>query len=526
MAGLLDLFTNGVPSIFDGLLSSGAVDPNDPAFASLPVATAPPPIAPPAPLPPITAPSAPVVPPVSRFPVLASLAGMLQGGGTSGAPAPAGSFVSRLQAAGSGLNDYIKNNPGAIDALAAGLSSAPNIRSGISNAAAAMPSAHSGDLQLQGRAAVTSYLKDPANMSQLTPPQRALLVANPDLITPYIGSMLGFGGERPMTADEKTKWGIAPNVPAVIDLATNTPKILSSSVNTFSFDGASGSPGAPGAVPAAGGSTDNSRYTQLPDGTQLDRQTGKIITAPVGNNPAAIGANNWPAVDDPGYATAPIAGGLSAAAIDQRALSNLASGTLPPSGRGTTGPIAEQNIAVANRMAAIGGNPALNKADYKALGSSLTQQTEYLNTVQRAFNTANTTLASALDWMKTNGINPSQFPDFNSLQNFASTHGLDVGPVSGFRSQIAQLRAEYAQVLARGGQQTDTVRQEANDIVPDNIAPADLATLAGRLKVDAQNAIAAATQQVAQIRGQLSGAGSQQPVQPPAAAGDDPLGIR
>lgn len=327
-----------------------------------------------------------------------------------------------------------------------------------------------------------------------------------------------------LTPDQKIAAGYDPKIPVQVNSITGEKRIVSSSLNvpyygapssgttTTAATGAGGAAvpdgtTAPAGTPAAPAST--SRYITNPDGTQTDRATGKTVALPLGLSPTAGAAPISPT--DADYTTKAVAGGLTQAAVDQQALNYLATGGHPPIGR--TGIAGEQGLAISNRMAAIGGNPALNKADYKALGSSLTQQTEYLNTVQRAFSTANTTLQSVLDWMNTNGINPSQFPDWNSLTNFASVHGLDVGPVSGFRSQIAQLRAEYAQVLARGGQQTDTVRTEANDIVPDNIAPADLATLAGRLKVDSQNAIEAATQQVAQIHQQLTG------IVPTAASG-------
>ncbi len=222
-----------------------------------------------------------------------------------------------------------------------------------------------------------------------------------------------------------------------------------------------------------------------------------------GNVDLASGPTATP--DDANYATAviPNTGGLTQAAIDQKALSNLANGVQPPTGR--TGAAGMQNAAISNRMAAIGGNLAGNKADFKALSSSLGTQTSYLNNVQRSFNTANTTLQSILGWMQQNNINPSQFPDFNSMINYGATRGLDVGPVRGFMSQIAQLRAEYAQVLARNGDLTDSVRGAANAVIPDNISPKDLATVASRLNVDAQNAVDAVTQQIGTIRNQISG---------------------
>lgn len=138
-----------------------------------------------------------------------------------------------------------------------------------------------------------------------------------------------------------------------------------------------------------------------------------------------------------------------------------------------------------------------------ALGSALTQQTDYLNTTQRAFNTANDTLNALTSWMGQNGINASQFPDFNSFTNYLKSKGIDPGAAGGYNAQIATLRTEYAQVLSRGGQVTDTARNEANQLIPDGLAPAQLQVVADRLKVDATNVVNDAQNQINVINAQI-----------------------
>lgn len=209
-------------------------------------------------------------------------------------------------------------------------------------------------------------------------------------------------------------------------------------------------------------------------------------------------------VTKPGYASQIVTGGLTQAAIDQKALSYLTSGTLPPQGR--TGISGIQNAAISNRMAemAPGGNLAGNKAQLKADSSSLTTQQGYLDTTTRAFNTANDTLNALTTFMSQNGINPTQFPDFNSFTNYLKSKGVDPGSAGGYNSQIETLRSEYSQVLAKGGVRSVETDNKAAALIPNGLAPADLAKVAAQIKIDGDNVIRDAQKQVTTIQNRIN----------------------
>lgn len=225
-----------------------------------------------------------------------------------------------------------------------------------------------------------------------------------------------------------------------------------------------------------------------------------------GPNGQVVGTTGNSTIDatTQGYTTQAVAGGLTQASIDQKALTYITSGTLPPQGR--TGAAGIQNAAISNRMAEMdpNGNLAANKTQIKSLGSSLTQQTQYLNTTQRAFNTANDTLASLQNFMQAKNINPSQFPDYNSFSNFLKSKGIDPGAAGGYNAQITTLRQEYSQVLAKGGQRSVETDKEAAQLIPNNLAPSQLAQVAAQIKIDGENVVNDAQKQVSQIQNQIS----------------------
>jgi len=253
----------------------------------------------------------------------------------------------------------------------------------------------------------------------------------------------------------------------------------------------------------------------------------RALTGPgVDASGKAIGTLGNPAIDPtaPGYTSAIVANtGLTQASIDQKALDHLTAGTLPPQGR--TGQAGIQNAAISNRMAemAPGGNLAVNKTQLKSFSLSLNQQQKYLDNTQRALNTANDTLDSLQTWMQQNNINPSQFPDYNRFSNFLKAKGLDPGTAGGYNAQLATLRAEYSQVLAKGGVRSIETDREAAKLIPDGLSPAALSKVADRIKVDAGNVIRDSQAQVAKITGQLNGAlQGQQSTPPPSASAPAP----
>lgn len=148
-----------------------------------------------------------------------------------------------------------------------------------------------------------------------------------------------------------------------------------------------------------------------------------------------------------------------------------------------------------------GYNFITQKASVAANSASLKTQQAYVDTVTRAFNTANDNLTSLTGFMTANGLNQSSVPLINQLNNKVKAGVTDAGTIAAFNSALSGLRAEYAQVLSRGGEVTDSARASAASLIPDNISPAQLNQVAQRLNIEGQNAIAAATQQVQTITG-------------------------
>jgi len=219
----------------------------------------------------------------------------------------------------------------------------------------------------------------------------------------------------------------------------------------------------------------------------------------------AIGVTGSSTIDSsaPGYNTNTVVGNLTQASIDQSALDNIINDKQPPIGR--TGLAGLQSSAIKNRMAELSTNPNLagNKAVLKSLSSSLTKQQTYSDTVQRSLNTANDTLTSLQKYMNDNNINPSQYPDYNSFVNGFSKHTGGAGIIAGYNAQIATLRQEYSQVLAKGGARSVATDQEAAQLIPEGLAPSQLATVASQIKVDSDNVTADAQKQIDDINGKI-----------------------
>lgn len=219
---------------------------------------------------------------------------------------------------------------------------------------------------------------------------------------------------------------------------------------------------------------------------------------------SAIGTTGQTAINatSPGYTSQIVAGGLTQASIDQTAISNIAAAkTINLTSRSSPA-----MRAIANRMGELapGGNIQGNKAALTANSAALKQQTEYLNTTTRAFNTANDTLTALQSYMQTNNINPNQFPDYNSFVGYLKSKGLDPGSQGGYNAQITTLRSEYSQVLAKGGVRSVETDNEAKNLIPGNLAPADLAKVATQIKIDGQNVTNDAQKQVSTIQDKIN----------------------
>lgn len=147
----------------------------------------------------------------------------------------------------------------------------------------------------------------------------------------------------------------------------------------------------------------------------------------------------------------------------------------------------------------------------KADVSSLVEQQGYLDTTTRAYQTATSNLGTLQTFMQQNNLNDNSVPIINQIQNKIKGKVLDPGVVAAFTSSLEGLRAEYAQVLSRGGGVTDTERKAANALIPDNLTPAQLQTVTKQLSLEGQNAVKESQNQVNAIKGRLSGGNSSWP---------------
>lgn len=195
---------------------------------------------------------------------------------------------------------------------------------------------------------------------------------------------------------------------------------------------------------------------------------------------------------------------LSDEAIDLAANQYITTGQMPALGVGSSPQVRAARTAILNRAAelASGTIPGVNKAKLAALGSTLTEQTKYLNTIQRSINTVDDNL-KILQEAATH-VNNSGAPIVNQLTNNVKLKTGD-GALNAFRAAIQTVRAEYSQILARGGQVTDAVRGEANTLIPDNISLAQLNKVIDVLKQEAQNVVGNAQTQVDTVQGQMDG---------------------
>lgn len=245
----------------------------------------------------------------------------------------------------------------------------------------------------------------------------------------------------------------------------------------------------------------------------INPATGEITpTNASGGGGAPLGTTGNPAIDptQDGYSTKIVGNtGVTQATIDQAAQIYNATGKAPSIGRGPQGLYARN--AVMNRGAEMmGGNGSIvqNAADVKANSSSLTDQTKYTNNIERAFNTATDTFTALNTFMQQNGVNPSQFPDINALGNYLQSHGKDApGIIAAYKAQLATLRQEYSQVLAKGGQRSVETDREASQLIPENLSPSQLAQVQAQIKIDSDNAINEAKSQTSKISTTIGGIG-------------------
>ena len=162
-----------------------------------------------------------------------------------------------------------------------------------------------------------------------------------------------------------------------------------------------------------------------------------------------------------------------------------------------------------------GGSIGQDKIQAAASKTAATQQTVYLDTTTRAYNTATDNLNVLTNFMQKYNLNDSNTPIVNQLTNAVKSGIAAPGEVAAFQTTLAGLRSEYAQVLARGGEVTDSIRNEANTLVPDNLSPSEMQMVTNQLKAEGENVLKEASSSTQQaITGQQQN--TQQQPSPPS----------
>jgi len=239
----------------------------------------------------------------------------------------------------------------------------------------------------------------------------------------------------------------------------------------------------------------------------------------------------------PGYSTEIIknTGGLTQSLLDKAAINYAMTGSLPTGARASTGAGMAQQTAIKNRGAELDatGQISANKAKLQALTTSLGQQTTYQNTIERSVNTVDENIKILQDTIKK--VNSSDSPVVNDLTNAVKGKYLGSGDLAAFKSAIQTVRTEYGFILARGGQVTEGTRNEAENLIPDNITKDQLQQVLDVLETEGKNVRTQAQGQVDDVStqinniiggGNLYNGGTGNDSSDPLVTADNPLGLK
>lgn len=144
-----------------------------------------------------------------------------------------------------------------------------------------------------------------------------------------------------------------------------------------------------------------------------------------------------------------------------------------------------------------------------ANASSLNQLTSTYNELAPAFKAANDDFSYITQFMQKAGLNDANVPIVNQFTNWAKKNGIDPGTAAQFKSALASLQANYANVLGARGLTPTDAGKAAGDLIPANITPAQMAKVQEALNTNGQNILNATKNQISTITGQLGGQNQQ-----------------
>jgi hypothetical protein len=200
--------------------------------------------------------------------------------------------------------------------------------------------------------------------------------------------------------------------------------------------------------------------------------------------------------------------GFSASAMDQLAEQFAATGTLPQVGRGRAAPAIIRQIV--NRAAELhpDTNLAGNKAGYRADTASLTKQQQLLDLTQSWEATGKANL-DVLRSTASELVNAGS-PLINKPLRFLYEKAAGDPTVTKFKAAHAAVVNEYAKILSGSmgaAGVTEGARHEAENMLPLDSTPAQVAAAASVLEKDAGNRLSALKAQVGATQARTRGSG-------------------
>jgi len=146
------------------------------------------------------------------------------------------------------------------------------------------------------------------------------------------------------------------------------------------------------------------------------------------------------------------------------------------------------------------GSLTLVPAAAAALGSAnasiVQNQATNLSNINSAVAASTKTLASTEAFMNQTGLNQSDVPIINQIQNAASSQTQKAGYVTAFKDDLNGLRADYAQYLVGRGGSIAGTNDEANQAIPDTVSPAQLRQIVTQMQTVGQNTAGAISDQI------------------------------
>lgn len=149
-------------------------------------------------------------------------------------------------------------------------------------------------------------------------------------------------------------------------------------------------------------------------------------------------------------------------------------------------------------------NPNFNPITSAAQGASASDLTSQASQIQANANGAEANFRLLLSTAQQGGVNNTNVPILNTLQNNLNRGLTSSEAVTLFRNTLSTVRNQYATILG-GGQATDMSRGIAQEQIPDDISISALQALEQQLKSESQNRVVGLQQQIQSLSGNSGG---------------------